>query len=87
MNDTRVDESPYLTVKQLAARWHTTTNAIYTARSRRRNYPKGFRLSGKVLFPRAEVEAYERAGQAADSRFNTALDPANAAVELVGRAA
>lgn len=82
MNDTRTDESsPYLTVDQLAKRWHTTPNAIYTARSRRRNYPKGFRRGRKVLFPLSEVEAHERAEQAADDRFNPELDPTNAPVE------
>lgn len=82
MNDTRTDEpSPYLTVDQLAERWHTTPNAIYTARSRRRKYPKGFRRGKKVLFPLSEVEAHERAEQAADDRFNPELDPTNAPVE------
>lgn len=82
MNDTRTDEpSPYLTVDQLAKRWHTTPNAIYTARSRRRNYPKGFRRGRRVLFPLTEVVAHEKAEQAADTRFNADLDPANAPVE------
>lgn len=82
MNDTQTDEaSPYLTVTQLAKRWHTTPNAIYTARSRRRKYPKGFRRGRKLLFPLSEVEAHERAEQAADTRFNSDLDPVNAPVE------
>lgn len=83
MNDTTTDEpSPYLTVRQLAKRWHTTANAIYTARSRRRDtYPQGFKRGRLVLFPLTEVEAHERAEQAADDRFNPHLDPTNAPVE------
>ncbi|MFF4746847.1 DNA-binding protein [Streptomyces sp. NPDC001268] len=83
MNTNSTDEpSPYLTVRQLAKRWHTTENAIYTARSRRRGtYPKGFRRGRLVLFPLSEVEAHERAEQAADDRFNPELDPTNAPIE------
>lgn len=76
MNETPAAEvSPYLTVKQLARRFHTTPNAIYTARSRRRRFPRGFKNGKQVLFPISEVEAYERENQQADSRFNPALDP------------
>jgi predicted DNA-binding transcriptional regulator AlpA len=81
MNDTQTDEaSPYLNVKQLAKRWHTTPNAIYTARSRRRG-PRGFKRGKQVLFPLSEIEAHERAEQAADSRFNPELDPTSAPVQ------
>jgi tellurite resistance-related uncharacterized protein len=74
--------SPFLTVQQLAERWHTTPNAIYTARSRRRGtYPRGFRLAGKVRFLLSEVEAHEEAEQSADDRFNADLNPVNAPVE------
>ncbi|GGU52085.1 DNA-binding protein [Streptomyces lavendofoliae] len=83
MNTTQTDEtSPYLTVRQLAKRWHTTENAIYTARSRRRGtYPRGFKRGRLVLFRLAEVEAHEQAEMAADTRFNPDLDPTNAPVE------
>lgn len=76
MNETpTAEKSPYLTVKQLADRLHMTPNAIYTARSKRRRFPRGFKRGKLVLFPLTEVEAYERASQEADSRFNPALDP------------
>jgi hypothetical protein len=76
MNETpTAEDSPYLTVKQLARRFHTTPNAIYTARSRRRRFPRGFKNGKQVLFPITEVEEYERENQQADSRFNTELDP------------
>lgn len=76
MNETpATEDSPYLTVKQLAKRLHLTPNAIYTARSRRRRFPRGFRSGGQVLFPISEVLAYEQANQNADSRFNPDLDP------------
>jgi hypothetical protein len=83
MNTTQTDEtSPYLTVRQLAKRWHTTENAIYTARSRRRGtYPRGFKRGRLVLFRLAEVLAHEQAEMAADTRFNPDLDPTNAPVE------
>jgi hypothetical protein len=83
MNTTQTDEtSPYLTVRQLAKRWHTTENAIYTARSRRRGtYPRGFKRGRLVLFRLAEVLAHEEAEMAADTRFNPELDPTNAPVE------
>jgi hypothetical protein len=72
---TATENSPYITVAQLAVRWHTTPNAIYTARSRRRKYPRGFRRGRNVLFLLSEVEAHERAEQDADTRFNPSLDP------------
>jgi hypothetical protein len=85
MNETTAtEESPYLTVKQLAARFHTSPNAIYTARSRRRRFPRGFKNNGQVLFPIEEVEAYELANKQADSRFNTDLDPTRAPVQAKG---
>ncbi|MFI8535448.1 helix-turn-helix transcriptional regulator [Streptomyces aquilus] len=56
------DTPTHLTVKQLAERWHTTPRAIYIARHRGRA-PKGFKRgknrAAPVLFPLAEVEAFE----------------------------
>ncbi|MFD5419425.1 DNA-binding protein [Streptomyces sp. NPDC127069] len=78
MNETPTaeDEQIYLNVRQLAKRWHTTPNAIYTDRSRRRGtYPPSFRRGRLLLFPLSEVIAYEEADQLADSRFNPELDP------------
>lgn len=57
--------SPHLTVKQLAARWHTTPAAIYIARHRGKA-PKGFKRGVNVLFPLAAVEAFEAAQMASD---------------------
>ncbi|MFF4848731.1 DNA-binding protein [Streptomyces sp. NPDC001194] len=78
MNETPAAEAApiYLTVPQLADRWETTPNAIYTDRSRRRgNYPRSFRLRGRVVFLLSDVLAQEKAHQMADSRFNPELDP------------
>lgn len=88
MNETpAAEDSPYLTVPQLARRLHMTPNAIYTARSRRRHFPRGFRRGNKVLFPLAEVEAYEHESQQADSRFNRELDPTRVPAQSRGRRA
>jgi hypothetical protein len=88
MNETpAAEESPYLTVKQLAKRFHTTPNAIYTARSRRRRFPRGFKNGKQVLFPISEVEEYERANQQADSRFNPDLDPTRVPPQTRGQRA
>ncbi|MFD7996894.1 DNA-binding protein [Streptomyces mexicanus] len=57
--------SPHLTVKQLAARWHTTPAAIYIARHRGKA-PQGFRRGSRVLFPLAEVERFEKQEMAVD---------------------
>ncbi len=73
-------DGTYLTVKQLADRWHTSENAIYIRRHKR-TAPPGYQEGRRVLFPLAEVEAHERQKQAADSRFNTALDPTRRPVE------
>jgi hypothetical protein len=67
-------DGTYLTVDQLADRWHTTPNAIYLRRHKR-TAPPGYMEGKRILFPLADVEAHERQKQAADSRFNTALDP------------
>lgn len=66
----QTSESPHLTVKQLAARWQTTEQAIYMARHRRKA-PKGFRRGREVLFPLAEVEAFEAAAVDADPKSST----------------
>lgn len=72
---------PYLTAEELGARWGgRTANAIKILRHRRRA-PKGYVEGGKLLFPLDEVEAWEAAKQAADSRFNTALDPTKQPVQ------
>jgi hypothetical protein len=65
---------PYLTIEELADRWHTTPNAI-RIRRHRRTAPPGYREGARLLFPLSGVEAHEAARQAADSRFNTDLDP------------
>ena len=82
MNDQPdIPAGPHLTAEELGARWGgKTANAIIILRHRRRA-PKGFRCGGKILFPLAEVEAFEAAKQAADSRFNTALDPTKKPVQ------
>ncbi|MFG3090633.1 helix-turn-helix transcriptional regulator [Streptomyces antibioticus] len=60
------DASPvHLTVADLAGRWRTTKSAIYVARHRGKA-PKGFKRGTTVLFPLAEVEAFEAAQMAAD---------------------
>jgi hypothetical protein len=63
------EETPHLTVKQLATRWHTTPRAIYILRHRGRA-PKGFKRgtnrSAPVLFPLTEVLAFEARQMAED---------------------
>lgn len=61
--------SPHLTVPQLAERWQTTTQAIYIARHRGRA-PKAFKRGVAVLFPLAEVLAFEAEQMAADKPSN-----------------
>ncbi|WP_234376443.1 helix-turn-helix transcriptional regulator [Streptomyces sp. CB01201] len=53
-----MDESPHLTVPQLAKRWHTTSQAIYLLRHRGKA-PRGFKSGRNVLFPLALVEKFE----------------------------
>lgn len=56
------EDQPHLSVKQLAKRWNTTPQAIRILRHRGRA-PKGFKRgtsrTSPVLFPLAEVEAFE----------------------------
>jgi hypothetical protein len=62
------EESPHLTIKQLADRWQTTPQAIRIARHRGKA-PKGFKRGGRtspVLFPLTEVEAFEARQMAED---------------------
>lgn len=59
------EQSPHLTVQQLAARWQTTTTAIYIARHRGKA-PRGFKSGARVLFPLTEVEAHEARQMAGD---------------------
>ncbi|MET8978496.1 helix-turn-helix domain-containing protein [Streptomyces sp. NPDC004539] len=61
----RGDDSPHLTVAELATRWKTTPTAIYIARHRGKA-PAAFKRGVKVLFPLAAVEEFEAAGMADD---------------------
>ena len=63
--EARTDESPHLTIPELATRWKTTRQAIYDMR-RRRKCPRGFRRGREILVPLTEVEAFEEAGMEAD---------------------
>lgn len=68
------EQSPHLTVPELAERWKTTPGAIYIARHRGKA-PRGFRRGAKVLFPLAavlEFEAEEMAGDRPSHRGTTA---------------
>ena len=73
------EDSPHLTIKQLAERWNTTPQAIRLARHRGRA-PKGFKRgkgrTSPVLFPLTEVEAYEAQQMAEDvpSRRGTTVE-------------
>lgn len=63
------EDAPHLTIKALAARWGTTPQAIRLARHRGRA-PKGFKRgegrTSPVLFPMAEVLAFEAERMAED---------------------
>jgi hypothetical protein len=74
MSDQEPLESPYLTVNQLAKRWHKTPNAIRIMRHRRQG-PDSFKHRGRVLFEWVVVLAYEEAQMTSDSRTNSDLDP------------
>lgn len=65
MTNSASENSPHLTVPQLAARWQTTAQAIYIARHRGKA-PMGFKRGVMVLFPLAAVEAFEAAQMAGD---------------------
>lgn len=83
MTNLQTDEtpqSPHLTVAQLAARWHTTPQGIYSARHRGKA-PKGFKRGVKLLFPLNEVEQFEEHGMAADRPSNRGADPAHRPAE------
>lgn len=74
-------QSPHLTVPQLAERWHTTAQAIYSARHRG-EAPKGFKRGVKLLFPLDEVEQFEADRMAADRPSNRDTDPAHRPAEV-----
>ncbi|WP_262058577.1 DNA-binding protein [Streptomyces sp. STR69] len=69
MTSPPAEEAPHLTIRQLAVRWQTTPQAIRIARHRGRA-PKGFKRgngrTSPVLFPLAEVEAFEAKQMAKD---------------------
>lgn len=84
MNEPTADEaaSIHLTTKELAERWRTTTNAIYTSRSKGRPIPSGsFRRGTQVLWPLARVEAFERESNLRDPLCNPELRLANQPIE------
>ena len=68
------EQEPFLTVKELAARWDTSPRAIYIMRHRRKG-PPSYKFRGQVRFPVATVVAYESEAPQQDSRWNTDLDP------------
>lgn len=68
------EQEPYLTTKELAARWRRSPNALRIMRHRRQG-PRSYRFGREVRWPLAEIEAYEAAAREADSRWNTDLDP------------
>lgn len=65
VSEARTDESPHLTVKQLAKRWHKSANAIYIMRCRG-TAPACVPLSRKLLFPLDKVMEFEAASMSAD---------------------
>ncbi|MFI8448186.1 hypothetical protein [Streptomyces erythrochromogenes] len=84
MNESTTDEAEptHLTTRELAERWRTTTNAIYTSRSKGRPIPGGsFRRGTSVLWPLAQVKAYERERNLLDPLCNPELRLANQPVE------
>lgn len=74
MTNLPADESPHLTVQQLAKRWHTTPNAIYVRRHKGKA-PRGFKSGREVLFPLTQVEAWEQAALDADPQSNRDTKP------------
>lgn len=76
---TQTAESPHLTVAQLAARWHTTANAIYLMRHKGTG-PAAIKRGTRVLFPLAEVKKAEQAMREADAKWIAERDPSNVPV-------
>jgi hypothetical protein len=65
MTSPPAEDSPHLTVAELAKRWKTTPNGIRIRRHRGRA-PTGFKSGIQVLFPLSEVEAWEAKRMAED---------------------
>ena len=57
--------SPFLTIAQLADRWHTTKKTIYNLRSAGK-LPPGIRRGRNVLIPLAAITAKENADLAVE---------------------
>jgi predicted DNA-binding transcriptional regulator AlpA len=66
-------QSPHLTVRQLAARWQTTEQAIYNLRNRRK-LPRAFKRGRNLLWPVAAIEAHEASQLAADCKSPAQYD-------------
>lgn len=73
-------QSPHLTVPQLAERWHTSAQAIYSMRHRGKA-PKGFKRGVTLLFPLDEVKQFEADRMAADRPSNRDTDPSHRPAE------
>lgn len=58
---TRSSESGYLTPRELAARWRNivSLSTLDNWRSSQNRGPRFVKIGGRVLYPVAEVEAYE----------------------------
>lgn|GEM_PF-5322513 len=63
------EDSPTLTVPELAERWKTTPTAI-RIRRHRGNAPAGFKSGRRVLFLLSAVEAFEAQQMAEDKPSN-----------------
>lgn len=64
--EARTDESPYLTVKELAARLKIKVKGVYNLRQSRKG-PPALTVGRELRFPLVEVEKWEAARLAADA--------------------
>lgn len=74
-------EPAVLTTRQAAAYLGVAIPTLRTWRHRRRG-PKSFRMEGRIVYRRTELDAYVDACEAADSRSNPDLNPLNRPPEL-----
>ncbi|AJT67416.3 hypothetical protein T261_5800 [Streptomyces lydicus] len=77
----KLREPAVFSTKEAAAYLGVAVPTLRTWRHRRRG-PKSFRMEGRIVYRRTELDAYLDACEAADSRSNPDLDPLNRAPEL-----
>jgi hypothetical protein len=52
-------EETFITVKELAARWRVNPLAVYRRKDKDADFPRQYKMLGKVLFKLKDIERYE----------------------------